>query len=161
MQSRASVALAIYLQPCVHVHVHVPIYQQHCMRLQATCNSACDAFKTSVKAPQLFNFLSPGYAATDNDSGPKHAWQALVLLFLGVAAAVLNREVGAKGALVFLPQAAVLLPLTLLLSYLQAHLYPPRDRWYPACLCNDLKQGLSLANIQALCCMLYAAAAVR
>ncbi|DBA84548.1 TPA: hypothetical protein ACH3X2_006134 [Trebouxia sp. C0005] len=63
----------------------------------ATYSSACDAFKTSMKVPQLFTFMSPGRAATDNDTGAKHAWQALVLLFLGVAAQALNREVRAKG----------------------------------------------------------------
>ena len=104
------------------------------MRLQVTYNSACDAFKTSMKVPQLFTLMSPGRAATDNDSGAKHAWQALVLLFLGGAAAALNRGVGAKGALVFLPEAAVFLPITLLFSRLQAYCYPPLRQMTPSLL---------------------------
>ena len=81
------------------------------MRLQASYSSA---FKTSVRVPQLSTLMSPGHAATDNGTGAKHAWQALVLLFLEVAAATLNRGVGATGAATFLPQATVLLPLPLL-----------------------------------------------
>ncbi len=51
-----------------------------------------------MKVPQLSALMSPGPAATDNNTGAKDAWQALVLLFLGVAAATLNGGVGAKGA---------------------------------------------------------------
>ncbi|KAL0046276.1 hypothetical protein WJX82_007785 [Trebouxia sp. C0006] len=67
-----------------------------CPSFAATYSSACDAFKTCVKVPQLSALMSPG-PATDNNTGAKHAWQALVLLFLGVAAATLNGGVGAKG----------------------------------------------------------------
>ena len=81
-----------------------------------------------MKVPQLSALMSPGPAATDNDTGAKHAWQALVLLLLGVAAATLNRGVGAKGASVLCPQAAILLPITLLFCRLQAYFHPPQDR---------------------------------
>jgi hypothetical protein len=72
--------------------------------------------------------MSPGPAATDNDTGAKHAWQALALLFLGVAAVTLNRGIGAKGASVLCPQAAILLTITLLFCRLQAYFHPPQDR---------------------------------
>ncbi len=100
--------------------------------------------------------MSPGPAATDNDSGAKHAWQALVLLFLGVAAATLNRGVGAKGASVLCFQAAVFLPFTLLFCRLQAHHKTPQDTddIHLACAMKNLRLGLSLANIQVLCYLL-------
>ena len=114
---------------------HLCCLQDIC--LQATDSSACDTFKTCVKLPQLFALMSPGPAATDNDTGAKHAWQPLVLLFLRVAAATLNRGVGAKGASVFLPQPAMLLPLTLLFGCLQAHHKTSHEIYNNHCLCNE------------------------
>ena len=136
--------------------MHVRNCEEDCSHLQASYNSAWDAFKTSVKVPRLSNLMSPGPAASDNDSGAKHAWQALVLLFLGVAAATLNRGVGAKGASVLCPQAAVVLPFTLLFCRLQTHHDRPHeiDDNQFACAMKKLKQGLSLANIQVLCYLL-------
>ena len=92
--------------------------------------------------------MSPGPAATDNDTGAKHAWQALVLLVLGVAAATLNRGVGAKCAPAFCPQAAVLLPITLLFCRLQAYFHSPQDTAdiQLAFAIKHHRQGVSLAN---------------
>ena len=115
----------VHVHVHLHVHVHVLNHHQACMRVQATYSIACDTLKTAVKVPGLSTLMSPVPAATDSASGAKHAWQALGLLFLGLAAATLNRRVGAKGASVFCPQAALLLPITLLVSRLQAYFYPP------------------------------------
>lgn len=68
-----------------------------CPTFAATYSSACDTLKTAVKVPRLSSLMSPVPAATDSSSGAKHAWQALGLPFLGLAAATVDRRVGAKG----------------------------------------------------------------